>query len=55
MLETKYGKPTIVDEYFLNDELLTDYGRMRELTEGNAKFEVTYILGEGIVKMTMSS
>lgn len=54
-LETKYGKPTIVDEYFLNGEPSTDYGRMRELTEGNAKFEVTYVLEEGIVKMSMSS
>lgn len=52
-LMTKYGKPTTEVEGFQNYEPSTDYGKLRELREGNAMFETNFILDEGQIKLQM--
>ena len=54
-LTTKYGSPTNEEEGFFDYEPSTDYGRMRELREGNAKFETSFVTDEGLIKMQMCS
>lgn len=52
-LITKYGKPTTEVEGFRNYEPPTDFGKLRELREGNAKFETNFILDEGQIRLLM--
>jgi len=52
-LTTKYGKPTTEVEGFQNYEPSTDYGKLRELREGNAMFETNFIFDEGQIKLQM--
>ena len=54
-LVTKYGKPDTEVEGFSGYEPSSDYGRMRELREGNAKFECSFMFKEGMIKLIMSS
>lgn len=52
-LMTKYGKPTTEEEGFHDYEPSTDYGKLRELREGNAKFKTSFILDEGEIILQM--
>lgn len=54
-LITKYGKPDNEVEGFGNYEPSSDFMRMNELREGNAKFECTFIFEEGLIKLMMAS
>ena len=54
-LITKYGRPDNEEEGFKDYEPSTDYGRMRELREGNAKFECSYMFKEGMIRLMMAS
>lgn len=54
-LITKYGRPDTEEEGFGDYEPSSDYGRMRELREGNAKFECSYMFKEGMIKLMMAS
>ena len=54
-LMTKYGKPDTEVEGFRDYEPSSDYGRMRELREGNAKFECSFLFKEGMIKLMMTS
>ena len=51
----KYGKPDTEEEGFRDYEPSSDYGRMRELREGNAKFECSFQFKEGMIKLMMTS
>ena len=54
-LITKYGRPDTEEEGFRDYEPSSDYGRMRELREGNAKFECSFQFKEGLIKLMMTS
>lgn len=54
-LITKYGRPETEEEGYRDYEPSTDYGRMRELREGNAKFETMFLFKEGMIKLMMTS
>ena len=54
-LITKYGIPDTEEEGFRDYEPSSDLGRMRELREGNAKFECSFKLKEGMIKLMMAS
>ena len=54
-LMTKYGRPDKEEEGFKNYEPSTDFGRMRELRERNAKFECSFLFKEGMIQLMMTS
>lgn len=54
-LITKYGTPTREEEGFGDYEPSTDFSRIREIREGNAKFETTFVTAQGLIKIQIVS
>ena len=54
-LQKKYGEPISVVETFKDYEPSTDYGKLRAIRDGEAVFEATFYLEEGLIKLQILS